>query len=183
MRAGTILVLFALAASLAASGGVAENRPMDQMHGGCGNYAVDLKAEMRLMAGPALAVTAGPAAEDAPRVETGRALEVTLLPQAEVRFAAPPVRNSAGDDRRGGLLRLGVLHAGDWRVSADRYVWIDLAGAGRLLASPGFEMQTGCATIFKTIVFRVPEATAVDVQLSGASSATVRLLVTPLAAQ
>jgi hypothetical protein len=182
VKPGLILSIFFLTIAPSTVQSMAQSRPMDQMHGGCDHYAVDLKSEMHLMAAPSLGVTAASAAAETPGVPASQALEVTLLPQSNVHFILPPAQNHTGPDRRAGLLSLGVLPKGDWRVSADQFVWIDMVGARHLLASPSFEMQTGCAVILKTVVFHVPEAMLADLQLSGANSATVKLLITPAAA-
>ena len=156
-----------------------QRQPMDQMHGGCDNYAANLKTEMQLMSMTPIEVTAAADAEGAPPVQTSRALLVDLLPQAQVHFAVQPSQDRGGPDRRAGLLSLGALTPGDWRISVDRFAWIDMSASGRLLPTPSFEMQTGCATIFKTVVFHVPETEPVILQLSGAGSPSVRLLITP----
>ncbi len=172
--------IFILAIAWSATQAMSQSRPMDQMHGGCDRYAVDLKSETHLMAGTPSVVTAAFAASEAPKVPVSQALDVALLPQASVHFALPPAQNHAEPNIRAGLLSLGVLPEGDWRVSADHFVWIDMVGASHLLASPGFEMQTRCAIIFKTVVFRVPAAMPVYLQLSGSKSASVKLLITPM---
>lgn len=147
------------------------------MEGGCGSYSVDLSSEMRLMAGEAVKVDAGRDVAGAPVAATGRALEVHLRPQTEVELAAAPAQDRGGPERKAGLVRLGTMEAGDWRVSVDRFAWIDLVGGGQLMESTTFAMERGCATVLKTVVFHVPAAMPVVLELTGADEATVRVLV------
>ncbi len=159
-----------------------------KMQGGCGAYSIDLGNEMRLMAGEAVKVEAGRDVAGAPAEQTGQAMEVHLRPQTEVELAAAPAQDRGGAERKAGLVRLtsgvgdtkgnGELEAGDWRVSVDRFVWVDLVGSGQLMESGAFAMERDCPTIFKTVVFHVPEAMPAVLELTGASEGTVRVVVT-----
>jgi len=133
-----------------------------------------------LMSRKPVEVSAAIVAREAPPVQTSSALLVALRPQSQVHFAVPPAQDRGSPDKRAGLLLLGTLSPGDWRVSADSFAWIDMAASGTLLPSPSFEMQTGCATIFKTVVFHVSEATPTILQINGVSSPSMRLLITPV---
>ncbi len=170
---GAVLLCAALAAQ-----DMPQKQSMDQMHGGCDNYRTNLKSEMQLMAMTPLEVTAGANAGAAPMIPQSKAVVVSLMPQTQVHLAAPPAQDRGGPDRRAGLLSLGTLSAGDWRVSLDRFAWVDVVASGSVLPNPSFEMQTGCAAIFKTVVFHVAEAQPVILQLSGASAEPVRVLIT-----
>jgi hypothetical protein len=151
---------------------------MAQMHGGCGNYTADLSNEMRLMAGDAVEVKAGTDAGNAPMGALGRVMEVHLAPQTGVHLAAAPAQDRGGAERKAGLVGFEKLEAGEWRVSLDRFAWVDLVRGGQLLESGAFEMQTECGALFKTVVFHVPAAGGAVLELTGASEAAVRVLVT-----
>ncbi len=166
-----------LAAALGAGAGAMGQASTAQMHGGCGNYTADLSNEMRLMAGDALDVKAGTDAGNVPMGALGRAMEVHLAPQTAVHLAAAPAQDRGGAERKAGLVGFEKLEAGDWRVSLDRFAWVDLVRGGQLLETGAFEMQTECPTVFKTVVFHVPEAGPVVLELTGASEGAVRVLV------
>jgi len=178
LRLWMVAIGMAAGAHVLAQQQTATGQAAAQMHGGCGNYATNLSSEMRLMAGEAVKVRAGTDAENAPMEATGRAMEVHLRPQTEVHLAAAPAQDRGGAERKAGLVQLGKLDAGEWRVSLDRFAWVDLVSRGQLLASGAFEMQTECPTIFKTVVFEVPEAMPVVLELTGASEEMVRVVVT-----
>ncbi len=179
MKTAVALAAVLVYTALAVAQDMPQKQSMDQMHGGCGNYRTSLKSEMQLMAMTPFEVTAGANAGAAPTIPQSKAVVVSLMPQTQVRLAAPPAQDRGDPDRRAGLLSLGTLSAGDWRVSLDRFAWIDAVASGHVLPNPSFEMQTGCAAIFKTVVFHVTEAEPVILQLSGAGSASLKLLVTP----
>lgn len=168
----------ALAGGVAAMGQVAASAQAASMHGGCGNYTADLSNEMRLMTAETVDVKAGTDAGNAPMGAVGRAMEVHLASQAAVHLAAAPAQDRGGAERKAGLVGFEKLEAGDWRVSVDRFVWIDLVRAGELLESGAFQMESECPALFKTVVFHVPEATPVVLELTGASDQAVRVLLT-----
>jgi len=170
------IALFLVASSAAQT--APKSRSMDQMHGGCDNYAANLTTEMRLMSMNAVQINAASQAAEAPQVRTSQVFSINLLPQSQVHFALAPAQDRGGPERWAGLVALGTLPKGNWRVSADKSVWIDLIGSGQLLPSPAFEMQTECPTIFKTVVFEAPGTVTVLLQISGATTQSVRLLIT-----
>jgi hypothetical protein len=181
MRIASLLGATFFCAAIATAQSMPQKQPMAQMHGGCDNYRTNLTAELQLMAMTPAEVTAGASAGEAPALPQSKAVVVSLLPQSQVRLAAPPAQDRGGADRRAGLVSLGALSAGDWRVSLGSFAWIDAVASGRLLPNPSFEMQSGCAAIFKTVVFHVSEAEPVILQLSGADTQSIRVLLTPAA--
>ena len=154
------------------------SRPMDEMHGDCTNFATDLDREFALMTSSAPASATGAGPEDAPVVSPG-VFDFTLHPQSQVRFAATPAQERGGDDSFAGVVSLGDLPEGHWRVSADSGAWIDLVAGGELLDSPEFEMQTGCAELFKTVTFEHDGMGPVLMQITGSRSAQIRISITP----
>lgn len=151
-----------------------------QMEGGCGDFTADLHSELKLMSGQLTSITAGSSVADAAQIRAGVAYSVQLLPQHQVHFAVPPAQNRDGEGRSAGVLSLGDLPAGNWRISTDNPVWLDLVAAGQLLNSSSFEMKSGCPTILKTVVYAVPGTSPVVIQVNGATQPSVRILVTPV---
>ena len=148
------------------------------MQGGCGDYTANLHSEMKLMSGRLAAITAGNTAADAPRIRPGVAYSVRLLSQEQVHFAVSPGQNRNATRRSAGVLSLGTLPAGKWRISADNPVWLDLIASGRIVNASAFEMKTGCTTILKTVVWTVKGNSRLFIQVNGATQPSVRLLVT-----
>jgi hypothetical protein len=131
------------------------------------------------MSGPLAAVSAGGTSAGAPRIMPGQAYEVTLLPQEQVHLPLPPAQDRGGAGRSAGVLSLGNLPRGRWRVSTDNPVWLDLAASGQSIPSSDFEMKMECPTILKSVVFAVPGNAPVLLQVNGATKQSVRLLITP----
>jgi hypothetical protein len=105
------------------------------------------------------------------------AYSVRLLSQEQVHFPVSPGQNRNGTGRSAGVLSLGTLPAGKWRISADNPVWLDLVVAGRIVNASAFEMKMGCTTILKTVVWAVRGKAPLLIQVNGATQPSVRLLV------
>jgi hypothetical protein len=177
-------ILIALIAALALAAAGAEGMPyshfMVQMEGSCGDFTADVHSELKLMSGQLTSITAGSGVADAAQIQPGVAYSVRLLPQEQVHFAVPPAQNRGGEGRSAGVVTLRDLPAGNWRISTDNPVWLDLIVAGQLLNSSSFEMKSGCSTILKTVVYAVPGKSPVVIQVNGATQPSVRILVTPV---
>jgi len=172
-----LLVALALTLpGLPAGAAESAHRPMAEMHGDCGNYAWDLTAELAAWEGADTALAAALQPGEAPDAVPLSPLAIALRPQGEVRFAAPPGRDSDGE-RFAGLLAFTATQDGNLRVSAGGPVWIDVVLAGGLVKESGFEMQTQCERIFKSVAFPVTRGQRLLLQLSGSKTAAVRLLL------
>lgn len=156
-------------------------RPMDQMHGGCDAFAWNLATEFHLWAGEAAMAKAGLNGADAPPVVAGKPIDVSLLPQPGIAFAAIPEQQRGGPDAFAGLVTFTPPAAGLWRVSASTGLWVDAVVDGVLVKSAGFEMQTGCDKIFKSVAWDLPAGKPVVLQFSGSKPPAARILVTPWA--
>jgi hypothetical protein len=187
MRALSLLIAI-LTFSVTALEGTPRSRPVgkmqggNQMQGGCGNYTANLHSEMKLMSGHLTSVMAGSTPENAARIRPGVAYSVHLLSQQQVHFWLPPGQNRNGAGRSAGMLSVGTLPAGKWRISTDNPVWLDLVASRQIVDASAFEMKMGCTTILKTVVWAVRGRAPLLIQVSGATRPSVRLLVTPAAA-
>ncbi|MBK8457930.1 MAG: copper uptake system-associated protein [Phyllobacteriaceae bacterium] len=177
----SMAALAALAALVAtpACADVPPPRPMDQMHGGCDAFAWNMSHEFHAWEGEAAMARAGTNVAAVTPALVGKAIDVTLAPQPDVAFAAIPEQQRGGQDTFAGLVSFTPPAPGVWRVSASTGLWIDAVSAGALVKSAGFEMQTGCATIFKSVAYHLPGGAPVVLQLSGSKPQAVRILVTP----
>ena len=169
------------AGPLAAFAEVPPPRPMDQMHGGCDAYAWNMGHEFHLWQGEAATARAGMDVSGITPVIVGKPVDVALAPQPGVAFAAIPEQQRGGADTFAGLLEIMPPTAGVWRVSASTGLWVDAIVDGVLVKSAGFEMQTGCATIFKSVSYDLPAGKPIVLQLSGSKPQAVRILVSPWA--
>lgn len=155
-------------------------RPMQEMHGDCSNFAWDLTEEFRLWDQAAVSLPMQDAGSG-PGLESGRRFELALVPQPEVAFTVPPEQDRGGPDKFAGIIRLTLPTPGLYRISASNPAWIDLVRDGTIVPSAAFEMQTECRTIFKTVAYRVETAGEFLLQINGSPSPMIGLLITTLA--
>lgn len=181
MRSLLLLTILAIPAAAPAQEPT-RSRPMSEMHGTCSNYRADLAHEFALMKEADVAVAAGRSGAEASSMPISKPVTLGLVAQAQVTFPVPPAQNRGGPDRFAGIVSLGELPKGQWRVSAASGLWVDLVSDGTLLSSPTFEMQTQCVDIFKSVVFELPADGKVLMQINGATDTHARLLVTQVPA-
>lgn len=175
------LSLFCVAALPAFAQNLPAPRPMDQMHGDCGAFAMDVSREVALWASGSLdAGTAGAESGSGPMLAPGVLAHVALQPQSAVTFAVAPGQDRGAADHYAGHLRLTIPEAGLWRVAASNGLWFDAVSGGAIVDSSTFEMQTGCAGPFKVVVFDLP-AGEVDFQFNGSPSPMVEVVALPWA--
>lgn len=169
----------ALALTLASCAGSQGERPMHEMQGGCGDYRLDVTREIALAqsAGVTLQAAAG-AQPDAAFVPLEQRVAVNLLPQTEVKFRLPPERRREATERHAGMLQLRVASDGDYRISTGTAAWVDVIDAeGNRLRPQMFEMQTQCASVFKTVVFALRGGTNYTMQVSASRAAVLPMFV------
>ena len=150
--------------------------------GGCSAYTASLQKEFAAIASSPIPVSAAGTAATAPALARGRAADVRLVRQRDTTFAHPPERQRGGPDSYAGIVSLGVLPAGRWRISMNQALWVDLVAGGKLLASPDFEMQGQCPQIVKSVVFEQAVAGVTLLQISGGDVPAVRVVVTEASA-
>lgn len=153
-------------------------RPMEEMKGGCDAYAWDLAREFSLWAQTPQAAAASPGANGAPSVAPNTRLQIALHPHASVTFAVTPEKDRGGADKFSGLIAFTPPADGLYRISASSGLWIDAVQEGAAVESAGFEMQTGCETIFKSVAFPLKGGTPAIIQLNGSKTPDAGLLIT-----
>jgi hypothetical protein len=177
-----ILMLLALGTPVAAQDAASRGRPMQEMRGGCDNFAIDLRREFSVWDAAPQRLTAAPAepAADAIAVQASRPADIALLPDGAYRLAPQAGQDRRAEGRFGGEVTVEIPAAGQWRVSAGPGgVWYDLMGPQGPLHDPRFEMQTRCTSIFKTVVFAVPSPGRYRLAINGNAHAVLRILVSP----
>jgi len=153
-------------------------RPMDQMHGGCDNFAWDLSQEFKVWSGEPLPVSASVSPDATSPAQLDRKLDVALHPHGNVRFLAPPETNRGGPGKYSGLLEFTLPSAGTYRISASNGLWIDVVHNDRLIPSKAFEMQTECRSVFKSVAYEFPANAKLKLQLNGSASRNVFIAIT-----
>ncbi|MBS0613687.1 MAG: hypothetical protein JSS24_11000 [Proteobacteria bacterium] len=147
---------------------------------GCDTFSWNVSAELALFAQPGTAIAAGADAKQAPTVQVGHLYAVGLVEQAKVNFAHTPGKTRLADGAHGGLLAIRLTAAGKYRVTIDKPSWVDVTDTGALVNSNQFQGRPTCPLIHKSVEYTLPAGKLLLIQLSGETSQTVRLAVTPV---
>lgn len=159
------------------------SRPMDEMHGDCSSYRMNVRKELAAWPAPAQK----PGALDA--LEIGKKLALPLSAQASVRYLLEPEKRFAPKGAAyGGVFRFRAPKTGDFLISAGSKVWFDVVDveAKTRVASSEFEMQTGCERIFKAVAFPLVAGRAYAIQFNGSAAPSAVAMIserTPESAQ
>lgn len=144
----------------------------------CQGFKWDLRQERALFAapaGPAVSAHGTPVAT----IPAGQAVDLVLAPQAEVKLLAPPGKAMLSDGAYAGVVMFQVPAEGVYRISLSLPAWVDVVSEGRTLPSEDFNGVPGCSAPHKVVTYRFPAGAQLGLQLSAASSANVRVAITP----
>jgi hypothetical protein len=148
----------------------------------CAGFRWDVGHEHALFATPPEPVSLGKDAESAPILIPDKLYQLTLVPQAQVTFAAAPGKKTTVDGASAGLARVRLPVAGNYRISLDRGFWVDLVADRSLITATDFQGRVGCDSPHKIVVYSLPDRQDLLLQLSGAAGSGVRLTITPVPA-
>jgi hypothetical protein len=135
----------------------------------CAGFNWDVKHELALFAAQAHSLAGGRTRESAPRLMADQLYELSLAPDPQVTFVAPPGRKNAKEDSHAGLVRFEIRQAGLYRVSVDQQAWVDVIAAGKVIGSKDFQGRRGCSAPHKVVEFDLPASRDLVLQLSNAS--------------
>ena len=151
------------------------HRPMEEMHGGCASFQMNVESELRAMSGSAPPVIAWPAqGERRALLSLLTPIAATLLPHDHVSLNIEPKR--PGD--YAGIVGFRVPTAGRYRVSLSTSAWIEVVTDAGRIEPTAFEMQSHCPTLFKTILYSLEAGTFYWLETS-ASVDELTILLTP----
>jgi hypothetical protein len=148
---------------------------------GCIDFKWDVSQERALFsAGAPAALTAGTGAGAAPAVLAGHSYALKLAPQAEVHFASGPGRSPGGDRAAfAGIVSLRVPGTGDYRISIDAPLWLDVVSGTTLLSPVDFQGQHSYSPPHKIVVFSLQRGQRYLLQLSSGHADGVVVALTP----
>jgi hypothetical protein len=112
-----------------------------------------------------------------------RLYQLQLIPQARVRFAARPGKQTPPGGAYAGLARLKIPESDSYRIAIDAQFWIDVVSKGSLLAANDFQGQHGCSAPHKIVEFYLAGTQPFILQLSSATTDRIRLTITPTPAR
>lgn len=166
-------VLFCLLLAAGPAFGGLRHRPMDEMHGGCASFQMDLRREMEVLGRAAQRLAAWPTQRHhASQLAVWSPVTITLLPFDQAALSAVPKRPGA----YAGLIPFVVRKSGQYRISAGTPVWVEVIANGHRVQPVEFEMQSQCAVLFKTVVYALAADVPYWLELSGVTQ-DVRILL------
>lgn len=159
-----LCVVFILAA-LAGSPALAE-----EPHG-CSGFKWPVQNQQAAMGPPDVTTIASGTQRNAAPAAFRLMLKATSLPQ-------PPERRPKDPASLAGFVTIMAATAGTYQVTLDTAAWIDLIQNGAYLKPQAFSGALDCAGVRKLVRFQV-ESGPLTLQVSGASSDQIRLIVAP----
>ena len=146
---------------------------------GCSTYTWDLAREFSALRAPGEPIAAeGAAVAKKTWLALGKRYDATLRPQPEVRFVTTPARTRASGNAAAGLLFFRSRKAGRYRISLNTHHWIDVLEGDKPIGSSGHEGRGGCELLHKVVEFDLPARRAITIQLSGAATGSVSVVIT-----
>jgi hypothetical protein len=145
----------------------------------CAGFKWDVSNERALFAGSAVPLAAGKDRVSAPVVVPNRLYQLRLTSQDHVAFVTPPAKKMPTEGAYAGIASLKIPAPGRYRVAVDTPFWIDVVSDGALVKASDFQGQRGCSAPHKIVEFELAGAQPFVVQLSGETTDSVRLTITP----
>ena len=144
----------------------------------CAGFKFDVSRELQLLSATHESMAAASSASALTQVVEGHVYKMTLPSQANVQLAAQPEKLTVDEGSYAGMVAFTPAKDGNLRVSLSRAAWVDVLVDNEPLISTSHSGSQNCKTLRKVVQFDVKAGQPLVLQLSGATDATVRLLVT-----
>ena len=146
----------------------------------CRKLTPDLKAVVTTMEGPGRKVQAqANRAEINPLSPVLERLDVVLHPADQVSLIAAPKSEKKPEGQTfAGLLAFSVPQDGDYRVSSDTALWIDVLDGGKALERTKLNRRMPCGRVHKSLGFSLRAGLTYWLQLSGNQKQEVHVIIT-----
>lgn len=122
-----------------------------------------------------LGVARNMAGLDQANLTIGRRADLSLVPSADVRFAAPPTKPATAMSN-GGMVVLTIAQAGTYRIALGSSVQIDLLRGSKRMAPTARGAGPDCSDLRQTIDFALAPGRYV-LQVASNAQTTLALLV------
>jgi hypothetical protein len=174
---GLYLVVILVSMPVLAFGQEQHQHQSDQAE--CAKLTTDLKAVVSAMEGPGLPVEALPSRSAMePLAPALQRLDVTLHPADRVALTATSKTEKRGEvPTFAGLLVFSVPRDGNYRVSADGALWLDVLEGDKVLERRKLDRRIQCGHVHKSLGFALTAGVMYWLQLSGSKVQEVRLLL------
>jgi hypothetical protein len=172
-RAAIFSVLFVLFAS--------SGRPAhaDDPAGSCQATGWDMQNEMAAFKSTAENVPAAVTQVNLAPLDVGVLYVVKLHPQTDVHYLASSDRKSLVHSPLGGLVALVVPKDGDYRITVDSPLWMDVVGPTGALKPAAYTGWHECRLFRKSIEYTLTAGDPWVLQISEATPELVRVVVEP----
>lgn len=143
--------------------------------GGCESFAFPVTAELAWMrAADVTPVAAGATLKSPPQ----QAMDVTLLPMADVTFPVTPEGKQKDDEPAyGAVIQFEApLAPGLYQISLSAKGWIDAVQDGAALKAVAHSGKSDCEGLRKSVQFEFKDG-PLTVQLSGSASPSLKLTI------
>ncbi len=149
--------------------GAEKSRPMDQMHGDCGEYETPIQEELSAWDRGTTKISAN----DAQPLPLLKRVSLALNESEQVKFLQKPEKTFPVTGKSyAGIFTLSPGKKGNLRIAAGAKLWFDLVdkGSSKVIEAAEFEMQTGCSKIFKVVTFPVEGGRGYALQVSSSKT-------------
>lgn len=144
----------------------------------CTDFHWDVAKERAVFATAPTALAAGVDAKLAPTIRLNQLVRLKLAPVSKVTYQVQPGRGVPNDGGHAGLFVLKVPADGEYRISLDVPVWVDVVSAGALLTPTDYQGQQDCPAPHKIVVWDLKGNSPLVLQVSATTADTVSLAVT-----
>jgi hypothetical protein len=149
----------------------------------CIDFHWDVAKERALFATAPALLAAGAEVKSAPSIHVGQLVRLKLQPVTKVTYKLQPGRGVPNDGGHAGLVLLKVPADGEYRVSLDVPVWVDMVEDGTLLMPTDYQGQHECPAPHKIVVWQLKGSSPLVIQMSATTADTVLVSVTPVPAR
>lgn len=172
--------LLALSSALASAQIVREPAPLpaaEDLRASCMAPNWDMALEVKAFQSTAENLPASRSSLELPPLELGRLYVLRLSPETEVRYLQNTAKKSLVQNPLGGLAQFNVPSSGNYRITVDSPLWIDVVAAGAVLAPSAFNGWHSCRLFRKTVQYALQTGQAYVLQLSEATPELVRVVI------
>jgi hypothetical protein len=146
----------------------------------CTKLPPDLKAIVTIMDGPGSKLEAQAARAEMSLLSPAlRRLDVVLHPTNRVSLTAASKTAEKVEGTFAGLLLFSVPQDGNYRVSSDTALWMDVLDQDKALERTTLNRRIQCGRVHKSLGFGLKAGVKYWLQLSGSKTREVQVMITP----